>query len=232
MDCAFVEDVLSRAYAARVEMAQNPALAPWVDASLPIPRPYLGSGEIGLVIIGQDPTVQNPRTRLRIRTVLDLDQRGQLRRYLEGLCADLGLSLSQNVYATNACKGFFTAPPTAIKKDHGVDVLEAGTFAWLPVLQYELDAFPHAAIISLGEPVLTMLVRPGSSRSMKDYWGYQVRWKDGQRAPMQAIRAEESTVGRTIHPFVHQPTLRGSRAAFYRSRRPEYIAFIRQSLAL
>jgi hypothetical protein len=110
-------------------------------------------------------------------------------------------------------------------------VLEAGAPVWLPVLQRELDAFPRATIVSLGEPVLAMLVRPDAYRSMKCYWGYHVRWKDGQRTPMRAISAEESTVGRSIFPFVHQPTLRGIRAAFYRARRPEYIAFIRQHIS-
>ena len=211
-------------------MMRDAALAPWVDSSLPIPRPHLGSGEIRLVIVGQDPTVQNPRSRASISTVLNLDRAGSLLKYLDGLCGDLGVSLTQNVYATNACKCFFSAPPTTIKRISEVEVLQAGARVWLPVLQYELAAFPDATVVSLGEPVLAMLVRPGFAHNMRDYWGYQPSWRSGYRYPVRAIEAEESTLGRRIYPFVHQPTMRGARAAFYRERRPEYIALVRQDL--
>jgi hypothetical protein len=100
---SFIDEVVEHANAARAELARNSVVGPFVDTSLPIPMPYLGTGEIRLVIVGQDPTVQNPRTRANVRTVLTLDRNDHLKRYLEGLCDDLGLSLSENVYATNAC---------------------------------------------------------------------------------------------------------------------------------
>lgn len=222
--------VVQEATSARDALRVDPVMGQCVDPTLPIPRPFVGSGEIRLVIIGQDPTVQNPRTRAAIRMVLTLDRSGHLRRYLEGLCADLGLSLDEHVYATNACKCFFTSPPTTILREHGIDVLEAGASRWLPILRRELSAYPGATVISLGQPVLSVLVRPECCRNMRDYWGYAPGWKGGRRIPMRAVDPDESTIGRRIHPFVHQPTQRGARTAFYRERRAEYVAFIRDNL--
>jgi len=108
---ASLGEIAQRAETARVELLSDPLIAPFIDALLPIPKPLLGCGEIKLIIIGQDPAVQDPRTRAHIRTVLTLDRNGQGRRYLESHCGDLGLALSWNAYAANACKCFFTAPP-------------------------------------------------------------------------------------------------------------------------
>lgn len=143
-------------------------------------------------MIGQDPTVQRLHSRRQVTTVLNLDKNGALKVYLEDLCRGLSLSLAENVYATNACKNFFTQPPTAIKD---VNVLIASAPIWLPVLSMELDQFPGAAVISLGEPVLSMLVKPGFPQQMRHYWGYHQRWRDGQTTPMCSITAEQSTIG-------------------------------------
>jgi uracil-DNA glycosylase len=220
---AFVEQITAESRAALSQLEQAEAVRPFVDWDLPIPQPYLGSGEIRLILIGQDPTVQREGSRRAIQTVLNLDKPGALRTYLEDLCHDLGLSLAENVYATNACKNFFVRRPTTIKKVEGVDVLEASAPVWLPVLKRELAQFPEATVISLGEPVLSILVRPGFPREVKYYWGYHEDWQQGKCTPMRPIAAGESTVGRVIFPFVH---LRSPK--FFRVKRSEYIAFIRQ----
>ncbi len=224
-----VDEIMARAESARSEVARLLHVGSFVDTSLSIPRPYVGLGAIRLVIIGQDPTVQNEAERARIRTVLNLDKRGGLLRYLATLCSDLGVSLRDEVYATNACKNFWIRPPTAIEE---VDVLALSAPFWLPLLRAELDRFPDATVISLGQPVLSMLVRDGSSRQMRDYWGYHPRWRAGEMRPMHAIEPDETTVGRRIFPFVHQPSLRGGRAAFYRARWAEYVKFVRKESAL
>jgi uracil-DNA glycosylase len=221
---AFVEEIMTQSRAALSRLEQLEAIRSFVETGLPIPRPYLGSGEIRLVIIGQDPTVQQQQQRAGIKTVLNLDKRGGLNTYLAQLCQDLGLSLA-NVYATNACKNFFVQPPTAIKE---VNVLAASAPVWLPILQAELARFPNALVISLGEPVLSMLVKPCFPREMKYYWGYHRRWREGKSNPMRPIAADESTVDRIIFPFVHQPTIRSQRAEFYRVKRRDYLGFIRQ----
>ncbi|MGH7493124.1 MAG: uracil-DNA glycosylase family protein [bacterium] len=222
---AFVEEVMVKSDNVRSALAKDPAVGAWVDLKLPIPKPYFPtpSKQIKLVIIGQDPTVQNENSRHKIQTVLNLDKSGQLKNFVEKLCDGLGLSLDDNVYATNACKNFFRRPPTTIKN---VNVLQASASFWLPILRTELDQFPEATIISLGEPVLTILVREPFSREMKYYWGYHRQWRSGKTNTMSFIKAQESTIGKRIFPFVHEPTMRGSRTEFYRCGMQDYIDLI------
>lgn len=223
-NAAFAERVSTMSTAALAELKHLESVCHLIDWELPLPQPYLGKSDIRLFILGQDPTVQQEQQRQAIKTVLNLDKRGGLLVYLTQLCQDLGLSL-ENVYAINACKNFFTKPPTAITE---LDVLAASAPVWLPVLRAELAQFPEALVISLGQPVLSMLVKPGFSRQMRDYWGYHRRWREGYTIPMHPIAAEESTVDRMIFPFVHQPTIRSQRAEFYRVKREEYLGFIRE----
>ena len=98
----------------------------------------------------------------------------------------------------------------------------------MPVLRYELEMFPGAVVLSLGQPVLSMLVRDGFSRKMRDYWGYHPRWRVGQLRPTRAIEPGENILGRRIFPFVHQPSLHGPRAAFYLARWDDYLCYTRQ----
>jgi uracil-DNA glycosylase len=217
------EQVVTQAAAVRAALAEDAVLGRFVDSSLPNPQPYLGAGPIRLIIIGQDPTVQNVAERARIRTVLNLDKPGSLLRYVASLCQDLGVSLRDEVYATNACKNFWRRPPRGIQE---ADVLALSSPFWLPVLRDEMDHFPQAVVISLGKPVLSMLVRDGCSREVRHYWGYHPRWQGGSLGPLRAIEPEDSMMGRRIYPFVHQQT----QSEFYRVHRPEYVAFIRRAL--
>ena len=210
---------------ARSALARDPLIGRFVRQDVSIPSPYVGRGNIRLVIIGQDPTVRVEATLLKIDTVLNLNRRGPLLVFVAGLCHQFGLS-TDNVYATNACKNHFTCPPADVQDS---DILNLSSPYWLPVLTRELAHFPQAAVISLGQPVLSMLVRPGYSREMKQYWGYHRRWQEGYSNRMRFIAADESTVGRRIFPFVHQPTIRGQRTEFYRVKRDEYLDFIRRN---
>ena len=150
----FVRAIQTRAQEAHRQLAGSARIGKYIDTSLPLPTPFVGSGEIRLVIVGQDPTIQNAAKRTKIKTVLNLDKPNSLRKFIERLCSDLGLHLDEHVYATNAAKGFFTQPPTAIKKDDRFDVLAESRSVWGPILRDELKRFPGAAVISLGEPVL------------------------------------------------------------------------------
>ena len=226
-DNRWLEDIMNESEKALPKL-QETELTQYVDTSLPLPKPYLGSGKIRLVIIGQDPTVQRKPSRPHVRTVLNLNTKRGLWAYLDKLCQDSGISLEENVYATNACKNFFTEPPTKLKSETGVDVLAASAPIWLPVLHQELAAFPEARVISLGEPVLTMLVHEGYPREVKHYWGYHRQWKEGRRNPMRPVTAEQSTIGRAFHPFIHQPTYRSPRAAFYRKTWDAHMDFVRE----
>ncbi|MBX0331269.1 uracil-DNA glycosylase family protein [Oscillochloris sp. ZM17-4] len=224
-----MSEVMACSETARKQTRQLTNVGDYVDMSLHIPQPYMGSGPIKLVVIGQDPTIQQVASRGKITTVLNLNRSGSLRTYIADICARLGISLDQHVYATNACKCFFNDPPTTILKQNQVDVLDASAHIWLPVLQQELAQFPDAVVISLGEPVLAMLVPDEYRIPIRDYWGYHKRWKEGTFAPMRITTAAESRVGRAIIPMVHQPTQRGARTLFYRERRDAYFAYLRQS---
>lgn len=102
---------------------------------------------------------------------------------------------------------------------------------WPPIQRDELDAFPDALVVSLGELVLTMLIQAGGPRKMINYWGYHRRWRSGLRVPMQAADPTQSTIGRAFHPFIQEPALRGRRAVFYRKRMDDYLRFMRRAMA-
>lgn len=215
----FVQDIQRAAEAVRDELARRDMLGPHIDTRLPIPAPFMGRGDIRLVVLGQDPTIKNEAGRKNIRTVLNLNTSGALRRYIEQIAKALGLEL-ENVYATNVCKHFFRSPPTVIARAHGQNVLQLGADLTLPILRRELARFPDATLVSLGEPVLSSLVCNGGSPFVRTYWGY-----DEPRGMMSAIPASHSRVERTVYPLPHQPALRLS---FYKSNLDSFLRFIRQ----
>jgi hypothetical protein len=216
----FIDEVMHLSTDALATLAQDRKIGKYIDRRN-MPRPYLGTGPIKLVIIGQDPTVQRSESRDAIKVVLNLDKKNSLTRYISGeICRGLGLSLTEHVYATNLCKNFFTAPPTAILNTDNVDVIARSASVWLSILEHELTAFPEATLISLGEPLLSVLVRPEFSRKVRYYWGYSGK-KDHD---LSAINVDASTLNRQIFPFPHQPSLRKT---FYRDNLASYIAFVR-----
>jgi uracil-DNA glycosylase len=206
------------------QLLEHPRLGRYIDSSLEIPRGFRGSGEIRLIILGQDPTVKNERSRQTIRCVLNLDSRGNLWNYLSQVCRELGIELSRNVYATNLLKNFLVAPPTQIKE---IDVFQEALPFWLPLLKEELAEFPSVPVLALGEPLLTLLVRdPGKAR-VRDYWGYTTGWKTRAQGPFSCLAPQENILGRTVFPFPHQPSIRKT---FYRDRLLDYCAFTRQAI--
>ena len=203
------------------QLEQDEYLGQCVDGTLPIPRPYHGSGKIKLIVLGQDPTVKDVQSRRTIETVLNLDRKGSMRVYLVGVCNDLGLQLADNVYATNLYKNFFIRPPTQITE---IDVFQEFLGFWLPLLKDELELFPGVPVITLGEPVLAPLVGENVSAKVRDYWGYTPGWKEGREASFQYIRAADNQLNRIVFPFPHQPSLRKE---FYRARLRDYAAFVK-----
>lgn len=206
-------------------IASDPELARFIDFPLEMPAVFCGSDEIRLVILGQDPTVKNPRSRARIKTVLNLDQQGSLRTYLSQVCEGLGLDLDRHIYATNYLKNFFVEPPTQIDE---IDPLEIFGLLWLPLLQDELASFPGVPVIILGEPVLTALAYEGASPHVRDYWGYTPGWQSGETGPFGFLGPDENRLDRIVFPFPHQPSIR---KRFYSERLEDYTAFVRNILA-
>jgi hypothetical protein len=215
-------DIHQEATKVLTQLQADPNLARFVHPTLGIPEVYHAKGEIRLIVLGQDPTVKNPRSLSAIKTVLNLDKRGSLRNYLSRVCEGLGLDLDQNVYATNFLKNFFVKPPTQIEE---IDIFDVFRPSWLPLLQEELALFPRATVITLGEPLLAALVLGDASPQVRDYWGYTALWKSGETGPFNYVAAENNRLGRTLFRFPHQPSIA---KRFYAERLADYTAFVRQ----
>lgn len=215
-------DVGPRAQAILSQLVSDPKLGRFVDPTLGIPEVAHGTGDIRLIVLGQDPTVKDARSRARIKTVLNLDVRGSLRAYLWRISEGLGLHLDQHVYATNYLKNFFISPPTQIEE---IDVFELFGPIWLPLLQDELALFPQAPVIGLGEPLLAALVYEDASLRVRDYWGYTPGWKSRLIGPFRHLESHQNRLGRAVFPFPHQPSISKS---FYKERLASYTAFVRQ----
>lgn len=102
----FEESIARRSQAVLEDLLSAPSVGQYVE-NRTVPVPFLGEGEIRLIVLGQDPTVKNEKSRAGIRTVLNLDKEGSLKRYLRRICQGLGIGLEENVYATNVVKNFF-----------------------------------------------------------------------------------------------------------------------------
>jgi len=204
------------------QLLADPHLSPYVDSSYPIPKPFHGSGQIKLIFLGQDPTVQRRESRANVKTVLNLDKKNSLRRYLEDVCTRLGLTLDEHVYATNFYKNFFIEPPTGIKE---INIFETFSPYWLPLLRGEFAQFPGCPIIALGEPILGSLVQGDASRKVRDYWGFTPDWKASETDPFSYLKPSDNVLDRNVFPYPHQPSLR---KVFYRERLPSYTSYMRE----
>ncbi len=210
------------------ELLANPHLRQFVDSSLEIPKTFpeiFSTEEIRIIILGQDPTVKNQKSRAKITTVLNLDRAGSLHKYLDGICKGLEIDLDKNVYATNCLKNFFIKPPTQIKED---DVVEKFARIWLPLLREELAQFDNVPIITLGQPVLSIIIRENASKYVRDYWGYNDDWKTGKTLPFRYIKSDDNVLNRVIFPFPHQPSINKK---FYCARLKDYVAFVKQTIS-
>jgi uracil-DNA glycosylase len=191
----------------------------FIDHQLSPPQPFIGDKEIRLIVLGQDPTVKNPKSRKKIKTTLNLDKNGKLKKYISQICDGLGIDLEKNVYATNVIKCFFIKPPTLIKE---IDVLNESIGYWIDLLKEEVAQFPASTIISLGEPVLSILVKNGSKK-LRDYWEYSPKWKSGVQEKFSYIRKDNSILNRSIFPFPHQPSISKQ---LYNKRFNNYLKFV------
>jgi hypothetical protein len=202
------------------ELAADPAISSFVDASLPCPEPYRGAGPIQLIILGQDPTVEKSASRQRISKVLNLDRHGPLRAYVGKLCLGLGTSL-EGVYATNLVKNFSAQQPNP-------HVLQAYANRWRKLLQEELAAFsPQIPIVTLGQPVLKLIVNGNAPRCLRDYWGYESSGKPVNRARFRILAPEENALGRLVLPFPHQQS---TQKQFYLNALPFYLVFAKSRI--
>lgn len=198
-------------------------LSKFIDNKYEIPDTYTGTGEIKLIILGQDPTIKNPNKRKNITTVLNLDKSGELKSYLSQLCARLGVNLAENVYATNLLKNFFTDPPVSLDKLYKTDIIQKYSEIWIDVLMKELSYYPEVPVLILGEPLLKVLANDNQSKYVKYYWGYTSEWKNGTFEPFDYIKESQNKIHRLLIPFPHQPSIR---KGFYRNQFDAYCDYI------
>ena len=185
-----------------------------------IVSPYIGEGEIKLIIIGQDPTIRNVESRKDINVTLNLDKNGALRTYIERICRSLGIQLD-NVYATNVFKYFYTTPPAQT-----IEVLKAHLDDNLALLTKELSAFQKCSIITLGEPVLKLLVNQGNPDLIRYYWDYDKKTKSSNDK-FHYVSANDNKLARDFFPFCHQPSIRKE---FYNRTFDKYVNFMRNNI--
>ena len=219
----FFDGLAQSSIEVRARLKSDSRIGLYIDDTLSIPRPFgaRNSSPIKLVVIGQDPTVGSTKTRAKITHALMLnDEKAKLTVFLSSVCAALGIRLGENVYATNLCKCFFTEPPRKVKSPK---LIQETGHEWLDILRGELALFPDAAVISLGEPVLDVLLEVTARNRMKWFWGHQPRWKHIPQRPFQRVEPDQSTLGRRFYPFIHI----NSDFGFYGARRPDYQQFIR-----
>lgn len=219
------DEIASRSSDILDKIKDNPKLSQYITEDK-IPSVFIETDdvkEIRLIVIGQDPTVKNEVSRKTVSTVLNLDKpNGSISKYLSTICEGLGLNLQQHVYATNYAKNFFTRPPTQIKE---CNLLDETSRYWLPLLQSELSRFPNCTIITLGEPLLRVLLIKPHKAFLRDYWGYTSHCL-GTEPVFSYIPPEENKLTHKIFPFPHQPSIR---KAFYRATLKAYLTYVKNT---
>lgn len=196
------------------------------DSSNPIEKerfipPYFGESDIKLIIIGQDPTIKNEKQRAKIKSTLNLDKDGALKRYVEQICIGLGISI-KNMYATNVFKYFYSEPPAKT-----FDVLKKHLSPNLCLLNKELSAFPNIPVLTLGEPVLELLSNNDKDK-VREYWGYNPH-TGTSNGEFKFVSANENKLCRIMFPFCHQPSIRKQ---FYKDTFVEYIKYVKRMSGL
>jgi hypothetical protein len=186
-----------------------------IDLSLPVIPPFIGKEEIKLIIIGQDPTVLKETSRKNIRVTLNLNKNNALTTYIKNIYNRVGVSL-QNVYATNLFKYFYTIPPAGT-----IEVLKKHLESNLNLLMVELAAFKTQPIITLGEPVLRLLM--DEKAKVRYYWGYEKKTRKSN-SHFKYSQSKENKLKRDFFPFPHQPSLRFE---FYKNNLGQYLFYMK-----
>ncbi len=130
----------------------------YVDNSILPPAPFRGEGRVKLIVLGQDLTVRDAKSRENIKVTLLLNQPGRLKDYIKEICDGLNSDLEQSIYATNLLKNFFTTPPDKFKKEKPEFFNKAASF-WIPLIKKEIEEFENVPLLTLGELILNALTK-------------------------------------------------------------------------
>jgi uracil-DNA glycosylase len=204
------------------KISKNSELQQYVDSDFNPPAVFGGNAKVRLIILGQDPTVKNPESRKNITTVLNLDKNGSLKSYITKICEHLGLDIYNDIYATNFFKNFFKEPPARNKMGY---IFSEFKKMWFPLLQEELSHYKNVPVISLGEPILRILVNDVNKRNIRvrDYWDYNSKTKM-TNGNFKYMEVNTTAIGKAIFPFPHQPSLS---KPFYSNTLRQYLDFLR-----
>ncbi|NLV95321.1 MAG: Uracil DNA glycosylase superfamily protein [bacterium ADurb.Bin157] len=192
------------------------------DSLLPVPPYWPANKSIKVILVGQDPTIRNRMQRSKMKCTLNLDRHGPLKSYVNIIMRGLGVSEDQ-IYATNLFKYFYTAPPAVT-----IDVLEKHLLPNMELLKKELQLFPEAIVIILGQPILRLIAHEShkSSSKMTKFWDYNSVEK-ASKGNFSFLSCNDNYLERDIFPLPHQPSIT---KAFYKNTLNAYLAFIRQSM--
>ncbi|MCC6864566.1 MAG: hypothetical protein IT280_00235 [Ignavibacteria bacterium] len=186
-----------------------------IDINLLPVLPFRITNKIKLIVLGQDPTVKNVKSRESIEYTLNLDKAGSLKAYISSICSSIGISF-ENIYATNVFKYFYTHPP-----ERTICVLHSHLPANLELLKEELAAYPKVPIIALGLPVLQLLA--GENAQVRDFWSYNSKTRKCDNN-FTFCQAKDNKLERDIYPFPHQPSIRKE---FYGKNLNNYLEYLK-----
>ena len=113
---------------------------------------------------------------------------------------------------------FYTTPPAQT-----FDVLKAHLDDNLTLLSKEISAFPKCPIITLGEPVLKLLVKESTPPVVGYYWDYDKKTKSSN-GDFHFVLAKDNKLSRDFFPFCHQPSIRKE---FYNKTFDSYVDFMK-----
>jgi uracil-DNA glycosylase len=207
-----------------IDKLASSEISSYIVSSRTPPIPFCGRGEIKLIILGQDPTVQDPEYREKIKVTLLLDQPGGLRTYLDKVCKALDIDLDKNIYATNLLKNFFTVPPDTLRKKDPQFFRKAADY-WIPLLKEEIEEFEKVPIMPLGEPVLNCLTNSPNWVLIRNYWGYEKPAQYGRNFGF--IKSTKNVLSRVIFPFPHLP---GLKHKIYKQQFDGYLSFMKKHI--
>ena len=174
---------------------------------------------VKLIIIGQDPTVREKKSRGDINVTLNLDKENSLKKYIKDIGFALNIDIDKEVYATNLYKCFFKKPPADDQT-----ILTRHFKIWIDLLINELAPFDNSFVITLGEPLISQLVH-SNSKKVKYYWDYIGQTKSGRN--FKYNESSENYLQRRIYPMAHQPAWK--RNKFYKFYFKDYLDFLKQN---
>jgi len=202
----------------RMDFPHNPI----DDSLLPVPPHWPANQNVKVILVGQDPTIRNKVQRSEMKCTLNLDRQGPLKSYVNIIMRGLGIS-ADKIYATNLFKYFYTAPPAET-----FDVLEQHLLPNMELLKKELQLFPDAIVLFLGEPILRLITHENhkSSSKMTKFWDYNSVEK-ASNGYFSFLSGNDNYLERDVFPLPHQPSIT---KAFYKNTLNSYLAFIRQRM--